>query len=187
MAEIEQMNKSKGPILKKDFRKKTIEGIYQKSLITRNIVLKMNAIGQNLTEIIESHVSVKFSGKCIVEGFVEPNSISIVSYSSGLISGGDNVLFEVIFQCNICYPVEGMILNCVVRNITKAGIRGESADNISSPSPFIIFIAKDHHVMNEAFSKITQEGQLFNARVIGQRFELNDKYISIIGELVKSR
>ena len=31
-----------------------------------------------------------------------------------------------------------------------------------------------------------QEGDKFIARVIGQRFELNDKYVSIIAELVDS-
>ena len=36
------------------------------------------------------------------------------------------------------------------------------------------------------FSEI-QEGDKFTARVIGQRFELNDKYISIIAELVKPK
>jgi hypothetical protein len=30
-------------------------------------------------------------------------------------------------------------------------------------------------------------GDIITVRVIGQRFELNDKYISIIGELVKEK
>jgi diaminopimelate decarboxylase len=36
------------------------------------------------------------------------------------------------------------------------------------------------------FSEI-QEGDKINVRVIGQRFELNDKYVSIIGELMKEK
>jgi hypothetical protein len=30
-------------------------------------------------------------------------------------------------------------------------------------------------------------GDIINVRVIGQRFELNDKYVSVIGELVKEK
>ena len=32
-----------------------------------------------------------------------------------------------------------------------------------------------------------KDGDKINVKVIGQRFELNDKYISIIGELVKEK
>jgi hypothetical protein len=81
--------------------------------------------------------------------------------------------------------VEGMLINCIAKNITKAGIRAISADEGNgeeNQSPFIVFVAKDHHHMNDYFASI-QENSLFLVKVIGQRFELNDKYISIIGEL----
>jgi hypothetical protein len=40
--------------------------------------------------------------------------------------------------------------------------------------------------MSQKFSTI-KEGEMINAKVIGQRFELNDKYISIIAELVEAK
>jgi hypothetical protein len=45
---------------------------------------------------------------------------------------------------------------------------------------------RDHHYTNAYFSTIQEEGK-FVARVIGQRFELNDKYVSIIAELVDTK
>lgn len=168
--------------------KKSLDSVYELALINRNIVLNMNSIGENLKEIINKIISSNYEGKCIVEGYIKPGSSQIVSYSSGLITG-DNVSFEVVFQCQICYPVEGMLINCIAKNITKAGIRAISADEGNGEehqSPFIVFIAKDHHHMNEYFSSI-QENSHFVVRVIGQRFELNDKYISIIGELTKQK
>jgi hypothetical protein len=45
-----------------------------------------------------------------------------------------------------------------------------------------VFIARDHHFNMSKFSSI-KEGDKFIAKVIGQRFELNDKQISIIAEL----
>jgi hypothetical protein len=50
----------------------------------------------------------------------------------------------------------------------------------------VVFIARDHNYNNEQFSDVNV-GDKFNVRVIGQRFELNDKYISIIAELVKPK
>jgi hypothetical protein len=94
------------------------------------------------------------------------------------------ISFEVVFECDICFPVEGMLVSCVAKNITKAGIKAESATDV--PSPIVVFVTKDHHYNNAYFSEV-QEGDKINVRVIGQRFELNDKYISIIGELVKEK
>ena len=93
-------------------------------------------------------------------------------------------MFEVVFECDVCFPVEGMNMQCVAKNITKAGIRAESADEV--PSPVVVFIAKDHHYNVSHFSEI-KEGDKINVTVIGQRFELNDKYVSIIGKLVKKK
>ena len=72
-----------------------------------------------------------------------------------------------------------MIFSCIIRNKTKAGIRAELDEE---PSPVIIFIARDHHNNNQTFIK-ANEGDTINVSVIGQRYELNDKYISVIGEI----
>jgi len=165
-------------------REVRISSVYSRCLITRNIVLPITAVGKNILEVIEQNVSVNFEGKCIVEGFVKPVSTKIITYSSGIISRGINITFQVVFECDVCFPVEGMLISCVAKNITKAGIRADSADAV--PSPVIVFVAKDHNYSNDLFSEI-KEGDKFNVRVIGQRFELNDKYVSIIGELVKPK
>lgn len=161
-------------------KEQKIATIYSRCLITRNILMPMTCIGKNIKETIEKNIIYNFEGKCVVEGFVKPGSIKVITYSSGLIQG-TNVSFEVVFECEICCPVEGMLISCTAKNITKAGIRAESADE--TPSPVVIFIARDHHYSVAQFTNV-QEGDKFVARVIGQRFELNDKYVSIMGELV---
>ena len=92
---------------------------------------------------------------------------------------GNTININVVFECEICLPVEGMILSCIIKNKTKAGIRAEIDED---PSPVIIFIARDHHNNNQTFIK-ANEGDTINVSVIGQRYELNDKYISVIGEI----
>lgn len=172
------------PTLKIKRRDAKFQTIYSRGLITRNIVLPITAVGKNIKETIEENIKASFEGKCIVEGYIKPDSSKIITYSSGLITNGSLVSFEVVFECEICFPVEGMLISCVAKNITKAGIRAESANDI--PSPVVIFVAKDHHFNSIQFSEV-KEGDKINIRVIGQRFELNDKYISIIGELVKEK
>ena len=73
-----------------------------------------------------------------------------------------------------------MLIDCVAKNITKAGIRAETNEEIS---PVTIFIARDHHFSNEIFAKIKENDEI-RIRVIGQRFELFDETISVIGEVV---
>jgi len=166
--------------LKMKSRQKEQRTVYSPCQITKNIILPMNCIGKNLNQTLETTISKMIGGKCIIEGFVKPNSIKIITYSSGMVRG-ETVVFDVVFNCEVCYPVAGMNLNCVAKNITKAGIRAESADE--QPSPFVLFIARDHYFANDYFNTI-EANDMFVARVIAQRFELNDKYVSIIGELL---
>jgi DNA-directed RNA polymerase subunit E'/Rpb7 len=172
------------PLKQQKRRRDKLQTIYSRCLLTRRIVLPMATIGKNLKENIEENIKENFEGKCVVEGFIKPESVKIITYSSGTIERGNSVLFEIVFECDVCFPVEGMIIPCVAKNITKAGIRAESAGEV--PSPIVVFIAKDHHYNNAQFAEI-KEGDKINVRVVGQRFELNDKYVSIIGELVKEK
>jgi DNA-directed RNA polymerase subunit E'/Rpb7 len=158
--------------------------VYSRCLLTRKVVLSITCIGKNLSEVMEEYIQNTFEGRCVVEGFVKPNSSKIIRYSSGIIDRGSNVVFELVFECDICFPVEGMLISCVATNSVKAGIRAESATDV--PSPFIVFVAKDHHFTSQQFSDI-QVGDTITVRVVGQRFELNDKTVSIVGELVKEK
>jgi DNA-directed RNA polymerase subunit E'/Rpb7 len=167
------------PIKKKEIK---LSSIYSRAIINRNILLPINVIGKNLKQIMEEYISFHYEGKCIVEGFIKPYSTKIITYSSGTIKRGNFVSFDIVFECQICFPVEGTIITCIAKTNTKAGITAESADE--KPSPVLIFIARDHHYYSSQFNEI-KEGDKINIRVIGQRFELNDKFISIIGELIR--
>jgi len=155
------------------------KGIYITSLITRKIPISVHLIGRNIKENLEKIIIQEVEGKCIAEGYIKKDSVEIVTYSSGVLK--DNyAIFDVVFTCKICLPVEGMLIDCLAKNITKAGIRAETNEEIS---PVTIFIARDHHFSNELFSQV-QENDDIQIRVIGQRFELFDNSISVIGELV---
>ncbi len=153
--------------------------IYAKVLLSDKLLLEYSKVNNNLHNVLENIIKNKIEGMCIDEGYVKNNSTKLISYSSGELFA-NNVLFTVTYECLVTIPVESMNLECLVKSITKVGIRAELNESIS---PYIIFIARDHHYNNELFSKINI-GDIINVRVIGQRFELNDKFISVIAELL---
>ena len=145
----------------------------------------MNYVGDSLKENIEKKMKELYEGKCSKEGYIRPDSIKIINYSSGLITDdGVFIKFEVVFEAMVCFPVEGMLIECTAVSITKAGIRAEVKKY--DPSPLVIFVARDHFHNSPYFSSVKENDDI-NVRVIGQRFELNDKNVSVIAELVEPK
>lgn len=175
---MDTLSESK-PITSQKSRKSRDNPLYTQIVISKKVSVPMNKVGSNLKTTILQIIDSKISGKCISEGFIKPNSINILSFSNG-IQESNNIKFEVVLECLVCSPVEGQIINCIAKNITKAGIRAEINDDYN---PLVIFVARDHNYLNKNFSNI-KESQDISVRVIGQRFELNDKNISVIAELV---
>jgi DNA-directed RNA polymerase subunit E'/Rpb7 len=153
--------------------------LFSNALITKKVHVNIQNIGNNIKQTLEKMVASEIEGKCIVEGYVKPGSTKIITYSSGLVNSA-SVTFEVMYECSICSPVEDMNITCIAKNITKAGIRAETND---SPSPVVIFVARDHHYTTPYFSEVKENDEIV-VKIIGQRYELNDKYISIIAELM---
>ena len=156
--------------------------LYMKMMLSKKVKVLYSNVGGNIESILLNKLKDELEGKCNNQGYIKPNTLSIITYSSGIIKGND-IIFDVSYECQVCRPVEGMKLSCIVRNITKAGIRAELN---SKNSPLIIFIARDHHHQSKYFS-MQKEGDVINVKIIGQRFELNDKYISVIATLIEPK
>ena len=167
------------PQIKKTSRK---YGLYMANIITRNILLPFKSVGSNIKDNLQKKLVEDLEGKCVLEGYVKPNSVRVVTYSAGELTT-DNVLFNVVIDCLLCNPVEGMKIKVRATNITKAGIRAEA---LEKKSPIDVFIARDHHFVSKAFSQV-KEGDTINVKIIGQRYEINDSTISILADLVKTR
>jgi hypothetical protein len=144
-------------------------------------VIPFILVGSNVETTIKNTISNKVEGKCIVEGYVKPESVRIIKFSSGTLSS-KYIEFDVVYECSICCPVEGMRICCYAKNITQAGIRAFTSLD-EKKSPVIIYVSRDHHSSNSQFNSVNEK-DFICIRVIGQRFELNDKQVSVIGELV---
>ena len=153
--------------------------LYIKNIIAKKISVPIKYIGTNIAYVIEKILNDNFEGKCSIEGYVKRGSSKIITFSSGTIVG-NIAIFTVVFEYMVCNPPQGMRISCVVKNVTNAGILAHTDD--SEYSPLNIFIARDHHYNIPYFSEL-KEGDIIMIRVMGQRFELNDPYVSVIGEL----
>lgn len=167
--------------------------LFNKTLLTRKVGININELVDtsiksiNIKEFIQNKLKVLYEGLCIKEGYVKYDSISVLNYSMGVMKG-DKIEYNVVFECSICHPVNGMKIKCLVKNITKAGIRCVISDlpltlsNRQSKTPIIIFIARDYYYNDSVFNNI-KENDTINVEIIGTRYELNDEYIVAFGDL----
>jgi len=162
----------------------TIYGVYIASMLTMKVPLSITEVGKNVKQNLERSISKKTEGKCIAEGYIRPNSIKVISYSAGIVNS-EIIDFQTVFECMICNPVEGMKIECLVKTITKAGIHAEVVDK-NGVVPVTVFIARDHHFSDKNFNSIKENAKII-VRVIGSRFELNDPFIYVIGELMNDQ
>ena len=155
--------------------------LYHSVLLTRKIELPISDIGEHLEDTLYKSIVQLLEGKCGVEGYFKKGSIKIQSYSSGQIIRGNKILFEIVFKAQVCMPVENMILKVKVVNITKAGIKAE-IDKLPD-NPLIIYVMRDHFNESEYFNNVKVD-DIITVRVIGQRHEINNSKIYIVGDLV---
>ena len=154
---------------------------YIPSLLTIKVILSINNIGKHLKQNLEKKIKYLFEGRCSVEGYTKPDTVKIVNYSSGKVNG-DSVEYICSYECMICHPVENMKVECSCKSVTKAGIHAEVVDRKGNV-PIIIFVARDHHLMNSLYETVRENTKLI-VSIIGVRFELNDEHVSAIGKLV---
>ena len=153
---------------------------YLKSILTSKVSLSITAIGKTIKTNLTDKIRSRIENKCTEDGYIKPESVSIVSYSSGMVKG-DIIDFIVVYECLVCNPVEGLVLDATVKTITKAGIHAIVSDSDGN-TPITVFVAREHHHNEEQFGAI-REGAVISVKVVGARFELNDPYVCVIASL----
>jgi len=156
--------------------------VYTPSVLTRRVSLPVARVDSKIKSTLEAILSKELDGRCTVQGFIRPtgrrSSVHVLEYSCGLLKQ-DAVHITVVFECDIAFPFVGEVLECVVENKTHAGLKcridGEE-------SPYVIFVARDHHHTLGRFAPISI-GDTITVTILDQRFEVRDKFISVIATL----
>lgn len=160
--------------------------VYMKQMLSTKVFVRMVDIGKNTKSNLEKLIVQKTEGKCIPEGYVRPRSVNVIKYSAGMINAAHAkfVEFYVLYECFVCNPVEGMIIDCKVTDLTMAGVHAVVDSDIPGKPLIEVFIARDHNFMNRKFAEVKENDRL-KVRIIGKRFELNDPCITVCALLVE--
>jgi len=167
-------------IQKAPIQEKKIYGVYIKSILTQKVILHITEIGKNIKQNLEKKLVSLNEGKCIVEGFIRPNSVKILSYSSGNVNL-ENVEFMAVFECLVCHPVQGQKIECIVKGITIACVYAEViTDEIT---PIVVYLTREFHKNNSYFDSLKENSKIM-INVIGTTFKLYDPFITVLAELI---
>ncbi len=157
--------------------------IFTTNILNTVIQLLPDEFNNSIDEALLMKLKKKVEGKCDKNGYVKPDSVSIVRRSMGKVLQGHfngSCSYRISYKVEICNPVEGMMVKAIVRNINKMGLFCELHD--IEPSPLTIILAKQHHLKNESFEKV-KINDVINIEIIGIKFNYNDTQISCIGRL----
>ena len=159
--------------------------IFTKQILSGMIQLNPLEHNSGIDETLLEKLKDKVEGKCDSFGYIKTDSVNILKRSMGMCQPGQfngNCNYKVSYSVEVCNPVEGMIIKCVVKNINKMGLFCEMAD--MSPSPISVILAKQHHMdeSKDAFDMV-KLNDVIQVEIIGKKFNYNDTIISCIGKL----
>ena len=198
------MSKQRKTNIRKRIKKETLDvnpinsllsqNIYNKEIITFKIKFHFNELNKNLTNQFINYAKKNIMGKCHKEGYISNNHVNIVDYSSAKLESS-YAYFDVQYEFMVCYPYEGMVLNCKIQNITKIGVKAILSEN-ERDNPIVIFASRIHNESILSNSDIYDEEDIntsdnikvngiIKIKVIGFRFEINDPYLSVLAEIIK--
>jgi len=156
--------------------------IFIKSLLAENVKLPANKINKNYKDVILQELKNKIEGKCTKHGYIKNNSVEISSIQAGTVemaSLNGNMIFQVKFYAEVCNPVVGSVVKCIVTNINKFGILAEV-----KPVLEIIIAKNTVGIKSEIDLDNIKIGDYVFVEVVGKKYELGDARISIVGRIV---
>ena len=174
------------PVVEEDVTPYCDPSLFVKRRIKRSLSIPFYKINKsvNITQLLRTELAKSVEGRCSVEGYISPNSVSICSHSCGTLAAA-NIHFDITADCLICFPDEHTVVTCVAKTITQAGIRAGARDlQHGHVSPIEVFLSRDMNLnMRELFSRI-EENDILTVEIIGRRFVLHDTHVTIIAMLL---
>lgn len=156
-----------------------MDPLFEHRELEKKVHIDSKFLQKNMQSSILAQLKMNYEGICSAEGFIERNSISLLSYSLGrsnYTKGGMD--YDVKFQADVCMPHPGQKLRAQVTVRSKVGIHAETP-------PIKVLIPRDLYFGNEDFAQI-EEGQDIEFEVVGAQFKQKDTEIIVVGKLIGS-
>lgn len=152
--------------------------MYERRLLTRTLSVPSKYIQRSIQTSLLAQLKSKVEGKCGTEGYVRPDSITIVEHSLGRVSlVHEGVQYRVQFQADVCSPHPSQVFQAPVSFRSKIGVHAELP-------PLKILLPRDLHIGDEEFEQI-DEKEIIEVEVLGSQFQQNDQHIFVLAKLMK--
>jgi DNA-directed RNA polymerase subunit E'/Rpb7 len=133
-----------------------------------------------------------YEGLCTKHGYIRPNSIEIVKKSNGTFVKeyfNGHIKFDLQCRADTCNPVQGSVVSAVIKNKNQLGILAETVidlDDKKVPILDIIIPIKSAGIISQINLDNLQIGDTISVEVMGKKYQMKDKKISIIGRVISS-
>lgn len=135
-------------------------------------------------------IKEEYEGICSKYGYIRSNSIEIIKRSCGLLQKAyfnGAIRFEVLCRAEVCNPVQGSIVEAIIKNKNQLGILAESyveMEEHKSPILDIIIPIRSAGIISQVNLDQLQVGETIYVEVMGKKYQMKDRKISIIGRVV---
>lgn len=161
-----------------------MDNIFVRVQLCEKVKLEPAFISRSYKDEVLKRLKTKVEGICTKHGYIKPDSIEIYKICTGrveLIGLNGNTVFDVYFFADVCNPLLGSVIKCQVSNINKFGILAEAGNIIEA------IIAKNSvSIQSDVDLERVRIGDEVFIEVLGKKYELNDKKISLIARIVRS-
>lgn len=159
-----------------------------------NIKIHPKYIGKDIEKNILRELKQRKEGICSDHGYIKKSSIRIIKISSGKVEMSTfhgYINFMVKYSAMVCNPVKGNIVNAVVVNMNNFGILCSSfiTEDNGSKTPILEIIIPKHSLTIQSDVDLKNSIKINNevkVQIVGKKYQLYNKKISIIGKIVKS-
>jgi DNA-directed RNA polymerase subunit E'/Rpb7 len=169
------------------------DDIFVKSVLVEKVKLAPKELHSAYQDVAKKRLMEKVEGKCTKHGFIRPGSVDVLTIYMGAVEAQTfrgYVTFNVRFRAEVCNPPIGAVITAKVSNINSFGVLcvcGFTDENKRHVSALEIIVPKQSvSIKSEVDLMKLKLGQEVNIEIMGRKYELDDKRISIMGRVVKS-
>jgi len=154
-----------------------MEDIYFNCTLLKRVVVPSKHLNTNIDIYINDYIKKNVEGQCIHEGYVKPDTVSILKKSIGCLLGSNftgDITYDICYTAQVCNPVVGNVIECKVKFVNKMGI-------LASNGPITVIIGRQFHLNNE-LDKISRD-DVIKVEVVAKTFSLKDTEIKVVAKL----
>lgn len=154
-----------------------MDPLFERRQLTKSVHITSRYLQKNIQASLLAQLRLSYEGKCISEGYIQPNSITITNYTVGrtnYIRGG--IDYSVTFQADVCMPHSGQRFKAPVKLRSKIGIHAKTP-------PIEVLIPRDLHLGNEEFESVKIDEEI-EFEVVGAQYKQDDETIVVVGRLL---